>query len=159
MNKEENIIKYPIYEIFPDKYAKDIDSPIFAIISYNVVNPFNSKNSIYILYLLDLRTAKFISMNISLNKHKSKDVNKMLNNCSNLFEQNTVLLTLNLTPFNTTKVKEVLDILNVRHVFYNKQHITPIIDFSKNYLNAMINVLLLSNLEFNLDNKKHIIDN
>lgn len=133
------ISKTNLYEIIDNKDNNDM----YALIIYPILNFNNKFETIYTLYIIDLNTYKFKNILVSHNNIKAKDVKSFLNKCN--IKPNTMIFTLNISPFTTYIVTEYLKKINLKHVFYNKKHYIPIIDYTKLYLHTMTSMTLFNN--------------
>ncbi|MGO1421718.1 MAG: hypothetical protein ACTHVR_12555 [Staphylococcus equorum] len=99
-------------------------------------------NNIYIMYLLNLKSYLIIDISVSDTRFKSEEAKAMLNR--SLLSEGSVIVTLNCSPFTTHTLGEFFIKKNYKHIFYNKKHFTPMIDYTKAYLQGMTLMTLLN---------------
>lgn len=118
------------------------ENKVYALIAYSISNANHKFDTIHTLFLIDMNEYKFIKIIASDKFIKAKDVKEFLQECN--IESNSIILTLNTSPFTTYKVTEYLKTKELTHQLYNKKHYTPIIDYSKNFLHGMISMKLFN---------------
>lgn len=128
-----------LYELIPNLDKQNI----YGLIAYSIISVSKKFETIHILYLLDLKTYTFVNIEISKDNFRSTHIKTMLNN-SNVPDE-SIITTLNNSPFTTSSVMEYFKSKNIKHYYYNKKHYTPIIDYTKNYLHGMVLMTMLNN--------------
>lgn len=154
--------KHSPFTHFPNGVAKNVNKPVYAIIQHQVVNPLDSNQVIYILYLLNLNNAIISDLILGKQPFKSDQILQLIFNINKngYFEyQNTLFLTLKITPFSTKNVQKAIQQIGATHAYYKKFDIMPIVDFSKDYLNAVTRVTILNNNKVDLNDLKDIQSN
>lgn len=147
---------------FPNGVAKNVNKPTYAIIQHQVVTPLDSNQVIYILYLLNLNNGIITDLKLGKEPFKSDQILELIFNLNKdgYFEyQDTLFLTLKITPFSTKSVQKGIQQIKATHAYYKKFDIMPIVDFSKDYLSAVIRVTILNNNKVDLNNLKDIGEN
>lgn len=119
------------------------DKHVYALIACTVTSNNNKFNPIHIMYLLNLNTFEFEDISVSDNKFKANDAKTMIRRCD--LDEGTVIITLNNSPFTTNILTNYFKTKNYKHIYYNKNHFTPMIDYTKYFLQGMIMMFLLTN--------------
>lgn len=130
-----------------ENIANPHNKEVYALITCSVVSNNKKFNPINIMYLLNLNTYEFEDISVSDTKFKASDAKTMVRRCK--LEENTVIITLSCSPFTTHTVTNYFNKQNYKHIFYNKNHFTPMIDYTKNYLQGMIMMVLLTTKSIN----------
>jgi hypothetical protein len=143
--------------------VKNFDKSMYAMIQHQVINPCDPTKIVYIFYLLNLNNAIITQFKYSEQPFKSNKVLELLLNLNDegFFKyENTIILTLNVTPFSTQTVRNGVNKINAKLLYYRKSDILPIVDFSKDYMTAVTRITILNHDEnFNLDHLKDMADN
>ena len=118
------------------------------------------------MYLLNLNTYEFEDISVSDVKFKANDAKTIIRRCK--LNSNTTIVTLNCSPFTTHILTDYFNKQNYNHVFYNKNNFTPplrggtppiwlggtpaegpMIDYTRNYLQGIILMVLLTTKSIN----------
>lgn len=137
-----------------EKISNNKDQHVYALISYHISS--NNKNfeTIHILYLLNIKDFTLENLFISHCNFTANDVKKLL--CKVNLPENSIVLTLNYSPFTTYIITETLKEKNLKQFFYNKKHFTPTIDKSKLFLQTMISITLFNKKSINYNDIQNI---
>jgi hypothetical protein len=148
---------------FKTNIVKNFDKSMYAMIQHQVINPFDHTKIVYIFYLLNLNNAIISEFKYSDQPFKSNEILELfLNLKDNGFYkyENTIILTLNVTPFSTQTVRNGIKKIDAELLYYRKSDILPILDFSKDYMTAVTRITILNNDEnFKLNHLKDMADN
>lgn len=139
-----------LYESIPNPNDKNI----YGLITYSIISVNKKFETIHILYLLDLKTYTFINIEVSDVNFRSTDIKAMLNKSD--ISDESIIITLNNSPFTTSSVMEYFKSRNIAHYYYSKKHYTPIIDYTKNYLHGMILITILNNFKITDNDVKNL---
>lgn len=93
------------------------------------------------MYLLNLNIYEFEDISVSNVKFKANDVKTIIRRYK--LNNNTTIVTLNCSSFTTHILTDYFNKQNYNHVFYNKNNFTPMINYTRNYLQGIILIVLL----------------
>lgn len=127
-----------LYEIIPNSEINDV----YALITTTITSSNKKFNDIHIMYLLDLKSFLVLDISVSDTRFKSEDAKAMINRSE--LPEKSVIVTLNCSPFTTHIINEYFTKKNYSHIFYNKRHFTPIIDYTKNYFQGIVTIIMLN---------------
>lgn len=106
------------------------------------------------MYVLNMNTFQFKDIFILKNKFKANDVKTMIRR-SNLPKKSTII-TLNCSPFTTYILGNFFKTIKYNHIYYNKNHFTPMIDYTRNYLQGMVLMHILNNFQIDSNDIKEL---
>lgn len=127
-----------LYEEIPNAN----ENGTYALITMTVTNTQKKFSPIYIMYLLDLKTYLIIDISVSNARFKSDEAKSMINRSE--LAQDSVIITLNCSPFTTSILADFFKNKKYHHMFYDKNHFTPMINYTKNYFQGMTMMALLN---------------
>lgn len=130
-----------------EKIDNPLDKNMYALITCSVASNNKKFYTLHVMYLLNLNTFEFEDISVSDNKFKANEAKTMIRRSK--LEENSIIITLNSPPFTTHILTNYFNKQNYKHIYYNKNHFTPIIDYTKNYLQGMILMLLLTKKSIN----------